>query len=192
MLVGDIDVADGLVNGSTGIVLDIIHEKNGLPPSLPKCIVVKFDYPFCGAMTRQASNIPLSCMQMKLCLANRSQTCGKKRIIARNNQNSNIPGFVFACTIHKVQGSTLQNVVLSTANIRTPRMMYVALSRVTNIEGLYLLDFHENSIKVSEATKGEMKRLQTDMKLKTVKNLLQEQNPKPIAYLVAPQSITAA
>lgn len=89
----------------------------------------------------------------------------------------------FASTIHKVQGSTLQNVVLSTVNIRTPGIIYVALSRVIYIEGLYLFDFHENSINVSEATKEEMKRLQTDMKLETVKILLQEQNLNQLRIL---------
>lgn len=38
------------------------------------------------------------------------------------------------------------------------------------------MDFHENSIKVSEATKNEMKSLQTDIKLEIVKNLCPEQN----------------
>lgn len=54
--------------------------------------------------------------------------------------------------------------------------MYEAISRGTNQEGLYLLDFHENSIRVSEATKDKMKRLQPNMKLENVKNLLQKQN----------------
>lgn len=54
--------------------------------------------------------------------------------------------------------------------------MYVALSRSTNQEGLYLLDFRENSIKVSEATKDKMKRLQPNMKLENVKNLSQKRN----------------
>lgn len=46
IVVRSINVAEGLVNGSTGIVLDIIYEKNVLLPSLPKCIVV-FDDPSC-------------------------------------------------------------------------------------------------------------------------------------------------
>lgn len=76
----------------------------------------------------------------------------------------------FACIIHKIRGSTLQNDVLSTANIRTPGLMYEP-SRGTNQEGL---DFHENSIKVTEATKDNMKRLQPNMKLENVKTLLQK------------------
>lgn len=76
-----------------------------------------------------------------------------------------------ACIIHKVRGSTLQNDVLYTAYIRTSGLMYEAISRGTNQEGL---DFHEKSIKVTEATKDNMKRLQPNMKLENVKTLLQK------------------
>lgn len=96
MLVRNIDVADGIVNGSTGIVCDIIYGKNGLLPVLSNCIVVKFDDLSCLTMTRQAANI--TCKWIS-CLANRSQTCGQKAIIVKNNQNSNSPCFVL-CLQH--------------------------------------------------------------------------------------------
>ena len=48
----------------------------------------------------------------------------------------------WACSIHKVQGLSLQEAVVSfdldRQKIFKPGQMYVALSRVTNIQGLFL------------------------------------------------------
>ncbi|XP_047245588.1 uncharacterized protein LOC124882907 isoform X2 [Girardinichthys multiradiatus] len=52
----------------------------------------------------------------------------------------------FACAIHKTQGLTTQTCVVSLKNIFEPGMAYVALSRVTSLSGLYLLDLDEKKI----------------------------------------------
>ncbi|CAJ1069182.1 uncharacterized protein LOC115579693 [Xyrichtys novacula] len=52
----------------------------------------------------------------------------------------------FACTIHKVQGMTTSSVVVSLKHIFEPGMAYVALSRVTSLSGLHILDMDERKI----------------------------------------------
>ncbi|XP_039461911.1 uncharacterized protein LOC120435840 [Oreochromis aureus] len=52
----------------------------------------------------------------------------------------------FACTIHKVQGMTTTSAVVSLKSIFEPGMAYVAVSRVTSLSGLYLLDMEEKKI----------------------------------------------
>ncbi|CAI5653237.1 unnamed protein product [Oreochromis niloticus] len=52
----------------------------------------------------------------------------------------------FACTIHKVQGMTTTSAVVSLKSIFEPGMAYVAVSRVTSLNGLYLLDMEEKKI----------------------------------------------
>ncbi|MGL4876646.1 endonuclease/exonuclease/phosphatase family protein, partial [Paraclostridium dentum] len=52
----------------------------------------------------------------------------------------------FACTIHKVQGMTTTSAVVSLKHIFEPGMAYVALSRVTCLSGLHLLDMDEKKI----------------------------------------------
>jgi len=89
----------------------------------------------------------------------------------------------FACTIHKIQGTTLKNVVMSCSNIRLPGMMYVACSRVTTLSGLHLLDFKPEAIKASASTKDEMKRLRSEMKLETFNDKLQK-DPTHIRVLL--------
>ena len=47
----------------------------------------------------------------------------------------------FASTIHKIQGMTLTNIVLSMKSMFAPGMAYVGLSRVTALDGLTIRDF---------------------------------------------------
>ena len=61
----------------------------------------------------------------------------------------------WAVTIHKSQGATLDIAEIDVGNsVFTTGQTYVALSRVKNLEGLYLKSFNENKIKVdSKVTK---------------------------------------
>ena len=52
----------------------------------------------------------------------------------------------WACTIHKVQGLTVDKIVISMKSMFESGHAYVAFSRVTNMEGLYLLDFDADKI----------------------------------------------
>lgn len=53
----------------------------------------------------------------------------------------------FALTIHKCQGMTLDSALVDLKNIFAEGQVYVALSRVRNINGLYIENFDEKSIK---------------------------------------------
>lgn len=55
----------------------------------------------------------------------------------------------YAITIHKSQGMTLENVVVDCNNIFEEGQTYVALSRVKNLNGLYLRGFSLDKIKVN-------------------------------------------
>ena len=73
-------------------------------------------------------------------------------------------------TIHKVQGLTLDEIVVDMKGGRfSPGQAYVAFSRVKNFEGLHILSFNPKAIKASRDVKIEMERLS--------KNLL---NPLPL------------
>ena len=69
----------------------------------------------------------------------------------------------WACTIHKVQGLSLQEAVISFDSDRQKIFkpgQYVALSRVTNIQGLFLTgSFKQDAIKANESATQEYDRL---------------------------------
>jgi len=77
-------------------------------------------------------------------------------------QRSQFPQtLAFGCTIHKVQGKTLDNIVVSMEGKGRfmPGQAYVAFSRVWNLEGLHLLGFDANAIHANQAVVDEMNRL---------------------------------
>ena len=73
----------------------------------------------------------------------------------------------WGCTIHKVQGQTLDRIVVCMSGNGTfmPGQAYVAMSLVKTLEGLFLLGFDVRSIRVNPAVVEEMSRLRQEMLL---------------------------
>lgn len=66
----------------------------------------------------------------------------------------------WAYTIHKVQGMTFQKIVIDIgSSVFEPGMAYVALSRVTTQQGLFITNFDIRSIEANDETLKENERL---------------------------------
>lgn len=59
----------------------------------------------------------------------------------------------YAMTIHYSQGATLERAVIDTSGVFACAQVYVALSRVKSLDGVYLVGFEEKHIRVSKAVK---------------------------------------
>jgi ATP-dependent DNA helicase PIF1 len=120
----NVDMENGICNGSQGVILDIIGSSHeNITP------IVKFHNGKILPITKQywqSEEYPcIAIGQIPLCLA-------------------------YAMTIHKMQGTTL-----SMAEIDIGRtvfeygQIYVALSRIQSLDGLYLLNFHPQKVKAN-------------------------------------------
>ncbi|XP_054015920.1 ATP-dependent DNA helicase PIF1-like, partial [Hylaeus anthracinus] len=68
----------------------------------------------------------------------------------------------YGLTIHKSQGLSLQNAVIEASNsIFTCGQIYVALSRMTTLQGLHLINYDPSSVKAQESAIIEYNRLRT-------------------------------
>ena len=120
----NIDMDNGICNGSQGVILDIVGDTpanitpivkfhNGKVIPVPKQYWQSDEYP-CIAVG-----------QVPLCLA-------------------------YALTIHKMQGTTLNMAEIDIGRtVFEYGQIYVALSRIKSLDGLYLLNFHPYKIKAN-------------------------------------------
>ena len=82
-----------------------------------------------------------------------------------------------AKTIHRAKGDTEREVVVNLeASRKIPHIHYVALSRVTTLEGLYITNLNEEKICVSSKVEEEMNRLRTSAYLKPCLQLINQQD----------------
>ena len=141
MLIANIDVSDGLCNGVFGTVKGI---EFGNSQDMPKVVYMKFDSDRVGAKTRRTQSVPphySDCVAIAP-LKDTFQIKGRTYSTTREQ----IPlKLAWAVTIHKVQGQTTDRAVISMKGLRTC-MAYVALSRVTTLDGMYLTDFDAKKI----------------------------------------------
>lgn len=125
MLKANLNVEMGLVNGSRGVVTDIVSE----PPS----IKVKF----MNGNIYTIERFEWDCSDRE------------KRIKAKRFQVPLI--LAWSLTIHKTQSCTLDSIICDLGpSIFECGQAYVALSRARTLEGLYLSQFARRSIKVNK------------------------------------------
>lgn len=157
MLLRNVDVSDGLVNGSQGTVVDIIFTRN-----TPIAVMVSFDSAKVGRNARINTKfdlskyadtvVPITPMEVTF-----SPTTSSTARVTRTQFPLRLS---WAVTIHKIQGATLNNIVVSFENHFNPGQAYVACSRVKKLSDLHITHFDEKKIISSKVVKKEMTRLQ--------------------------------
>ena len=120
LLIKNLDVSKGLVNGSTGTITDLM--KNA--------VQIKFDNDVTELIGRS---------EWELELDNARVTCTQIPII-----------LAYSITIHKSQSLSLDSAILDLADCFCNHMVYVALSRVRTLNGIFLKSFNPNKITVNE------------------------------------------
>ena len=174
MLTANLDVSDHLVNGSTGTIVHLhLSKRNPLNGK----IYVKFDLPKAGS--KMKSNkiphlkecVPISAKNLDFTMETKN---GKSTIKVWRTQYPLV--IAHALTIHKSQGGTFKyveaNFDQSTKSNNPSKKapveqgsFYTTLSRVTTQDGLKLVNFHEDHIRVNEAALHEIARMRKERPL---------------------------
>ena len=126
MLRRNLCVQKGLVNGSLGVVRNIVYLPGMRPPALPALLLVEFDK-YQGPFIRDRSFpvLPVTSRWKE-----HSTDCSRKQFPLNP---------AYALTIHKAQGLTLDKAIVDIgAKEAAPGMTYVASSRVRRINDLIL------------------------------------------------------
>lgn len=120
MLVKNIDTEIGLVNGSMGIIMEFVQ---GYPE-------VKFDNGIIRVIKEENWELNVDGLKAKI---------------------KQLPLMIsYASTLWKSQSLTLKNAILDLGDVFAEHMVYVALSRVSSLDGVYMKSFNPSKITVSQ------------------------------------------
>ena len=160
MLTTNLNVADGFSNGVLGTVVDIIQGKQ--PLNQPESIIVKFDNDNVGKNLRQQNPGRLG-KDVVIIKPHTEQFRYQGSSITRHQYPLKL---AWACTIHKTQGMTLDSAAISLKHTFLAGMAYVALSRVSSLSGLYLIDYDKQDVYCEPHVMEVMTNMQcADMKM---------------------------
>ncbi|KAF0688122.1 ATP-dependent DNA helicase PIF1-like, partial [Aphis craccivora] len=148
LITTNIDVNDGLCNGSAGKLVYLEFDES--------YTLIRVWMEFCGsdkvgrkkrqkgaalALRNKVSNLAVP---IELRTANISLTSDRKVVVKRKH----FPLIAaLAMTIHKSQGGTFEEIVYEYSKTHSQELVYVALSRVTNIENLYIVTSDDSTFK---------------------------------------------
>ena len=170
MLTSNIDVPDKLSNGQIGTVFHIKVNSN---QAVTK-IYIKFDDDSAGLkkigtdkFARQNNCIPIERVEAKIKVRT-------TKLSSPEIKRTQFPLMLaWACTVHKVQGKQFKEIVIS-FNLFKQRswnngQMYVALSRVTSLDGLYLTgEYNASAIKADPRATIEYNNLRENYAMKPI------------------------
>ena len=155
-----------MTNGASNVIKHIHLTDDSKPSGL---VWVQFDYDDVGRKTRQENRnlytgsisntwTPVKPVTTQFALGKtKSAQVVRKQFPLRPAS---------AKTVHRSQGDTQSQVVVNLNARRTiSHIHYVALSRVTTIEGLYIFDLCESKISVDPKVVQEMQLLRNEYKL---------------------------
>ncbi|CAL9706649.1 unnamed protein product [Knipowitschia caucasica] len=131
MLTRNIDLSQGLVNGAFANLTRVVYS-----PSNPTH-VLKLGLDLDNKNPRRSGSDHL------VYLVRLEENITKKKGMVRRQFPIKL---AFACTIHKVQGMTTSSAVVSFKQIFQAGMGYVAVSRVTSLSGLHIIDMDETNL----------------------------------------------
>ena len=150
MLIRNLDVEDGIVNGTFGTISHIVMTEGD--SRAVRLIGLRLDNPTAGQKFRRKVLGPSD----DLVYIERSEENASKKGVIRRQFPMKL---AFACTAHKVQGMTMTSAVVSLKRIFEPGMAYVALSRTTSLQGLAITDFEEKKIYADPAVKTALESM---------------------------------
>ena len=151
-------MSDELSNGLQGHVVGFIFRDQ-----VAMAVLIKFNDTNIGKENRlrckyDLSNFPQYSVPIERIEAMFSLSKSKKNIQATRKQ---FPiRLCWAFTVHKIQGQSLEQECISFEENFTNGQAYVALSRATSLNELFLSEFSKKKICVSSVVKKEMTRLQ--------------------------------
>lgn len=120
MLVKNIDIEIGLVNGAMGVIKQF---QGGYPE-------IQFDNGIVRIIREEEWELEVNGLKAKV---------------------KQLPLMIsYACTIWKSQSLTLKNAILDLEDVFAEHIVYVALSRVSSLDGVYINSFNPDKIKVSQ------------------------------------------
>ena len=152
MITKNIDVKDGLTNGTQGTVIQFYPETFENNNQII-AILVQCDSTSSGAQTRQKyrqlarkypNAVPIFRDEVRISISSRGGNYVSRLQFPLR--------LAWACTIHKTQGMTLEKAVVSLKGRFFQGQCYVALSRVSSLAGLFITHFDEEKIKASPKT----------------------------------------
>lgn len=162
-MIQNVDIKDGLTNGAS---CQLMHVE--LSNNLPTLLWVLFTDQDIGSDTRKEyrhlykSNINQSWTPVHF-LTRQFQVGKYENVHVMRKQFPLKPAA--ASTVHKCQGISLSNAVISFKGRIQSHMVYVALSRVTSLQGLHVLDFDHKKITIDKTVSAEISRLRSDCQI---------------------------
>ena len=178
------DVADRLSNGQIGTAKHVKLEGNQI-----NCVYVKMDDECAGLKLMNSDNYATRHNAVPIKKIETDISIHPNKVSSPVIKRTQFPLILaWACTVHKVQGKQFKEAVISFQLQKQKRFnygqMYVGLSRVTSLSGLYLIgEYNSRAIQSDPRAAAEYELLRNEYFLLSVHDYIPSPNSLTICLL---------